>query len=78
VPIVIALARQGVRIVHQDLAYSAVAAITVGGGVLLQRWAATGFSGVTLTVIEIALAAVILLPLGLHAFRHARRSMAKR
>lgn len=78
VPIVLALRRIGIHILKQDLVYTSIAVASIGGGVLLQRWAMTQIDARWVTWVEFSVAAVILVPVGLQATRHAREAMSRR
>lgn len=78
IPIVLALRRQGVRILVQDLRYSAIAVLAVGGGLLLQRATGVWLAGHARDWAQVGIGLCVLLPIGLHATRHVRRTMARR
>jgi len=78
VPIVLALRRIGIHILPQDLGYTAAAAACVGGGVLVQRWASRGLDSNWRSAVELAVAVLVLVPLGWQALKQARLVMARK
>jgi O-antigen/teichoic acid export membrane protein len=78
VPIVLSLRRRGVHIVKQDLQYTAIAAVCIGGVYLVQVWA-TGMVGERWrTCVEIAVSLPVLIPLGLRLLKSGRVAFSKR
>jgi O-antigen/teichoic acid export membrane protein len=78
VPIVLSLRRRGTHILKQDLAYTAVAVSSVGGALLVQRWAVAELNVGWRTWVEIAVAAVVLVPLGLRVVKNGRQALSRR
>jgi O-antigen/teichoic acid export membrane protein len=78
VPIVLALRKLGIRVLQQDLRFSALALASIGGGVLLQRWAVAALEGRWKIAAEFGVALLVLVPLGLQAGRNAKRMIARR
>jgi O-antigen/teichoic acid export membrane protein len=78
IPIVLALRRMGVHIVKQDLRYSAIALATIGGGVLVQRWAMSSVELRWLKWVELGVALLVLVPLGWQTAQRTRQVMARK
>jgi len=75
VPIVLSLRRRGIHIVSQDLAYTAVGLLVIGGGVLVQRLAEANMGKAGRNAVELTVAVAVLVPLGLRAYRSARQTL---
>ena len=78
IPIVLSLRRKGVHLVKQDLRYSAIALATIGGGVLVQRWAMTQVEVRWLKWVELGVALLVLVPLGWQTYKRTSQVMARR
>jgi len=78
VPLVLALRRHGVHVLKQDLPYTAIAGILIGGAILLQGAVVDMAGEGRRNAAEIAVAAVLLAPLGFRAARIGMRALRKR
>lgn len=78
VPIVIALARRGVHILRQDVAYTAVAVSVLGGTLMVQRFLVGASGGRLGAVVELAVAACAIVPLGLRLWKTGKTGLARR
>lgn len=78
VPILLSLRRKGIHILRQDLLFSGIALLVVGGGVLVQHLADAKLGKHGRDVVEVTVALAVLVPLGLRVYRGAKRSLMKR
>jgi O-antigen/teichoic acid export membrane protein len=78
VPIVLSLRRRGVHILRQDLAFTALATALIGGGIWIQRWATAQVGEDRGTAAELAVATLVVVPLGLRLLKTGRTALAKR
>jgi len=77
-PVVLALARRGTHILKQDVPYTLFAASSIGAGVVLQHILVARAEGEWTRGIELAVALVILIPLGIRLAKHARELLRRK
>ena len=78
VPIVLSLRRLGVHVVRQDLQYTAIAAGCIGGAYLVQNWTTSILGERWRTHVELAVAILVLVPLGLRLMKSGRAALSGR
>jgi O-antigen/teichoic acid export membrane protein len=78
VPVVLALARRGTHLLKQDVPYTLSAGASIGAGVVLQHLLVAKTEGEWRRGIELAVALVILVPLGIRLAKHARELLARK
>jgi len=78
VPVVLALRRRGVHILRQDFAYTLLAGASIGAAFLLQRSVVGDALGPVPTLTELAIALLLLAPLGFRLYRNGRELLAAR
>lgn len=77
-PVVLALARRGTHLLKQDVPYTLFAAASIGAGVVLQHILVAKAEGEWTRGIELAVALVILIPLGIRLAKHARELLGRK
>jgi O-antigen/teichoic acid export membrane protein len=77
-PVVLALARRGTHLLKQDVPYTLSAVASIGSGVVLQHLLVAKTEGEWRRGIELAVALVILIPLGIRLFKHGRELLARK